>query len=315
MVTLNVVFQMDALEQLKPQTDSSLALIEEGIRRGHQLHYYTPSTLCWREGQLTSQVSSLAMIDEKIVEAGEKQWVDLTQFDLLFIRQDPPFNMDYLTSTYLLDHLIDKVVMINDPRGIRQSPEKLLITHFPDLMPPTLITRKLDMIEDFRRQHQDIVIKPLYEFGGESVVRLRPEDQNLNPIIELFEKAYPAQPWMIQKFLPQIFEGDRRLFLLEGKLIGGYSRLPMQDSIRSNNARGGKAVAVTLSARDHEIAERLEPTLKKLGLIFVGIDLIGDYLTEINVTSPTGIRVLDQLSDIKIASIIWDKLEIKCKIV
>lgn len=312
---LNVVFQMDALEQLKPKTDSSLALIEEGLWRGHQVYYYTPATLTWQEGHLKAYATSLEMKDLKISAVGPRQWVDLTQFDMLFIRQDPPFNMDYLTSTYLLDHLVDKVLMINDPQGIRQSPEKLLITHFADLMPPTLITRKLELIEDFRRQHQDIVIKPLYEFGGESVVRLIPGDHNLRPVLDLFNKAYPDQPWMIQKFLPQIFEGDRRLFLLEGKLIGGFSRVPMQDSIRSNNARGGTGSAVTLSPRDYEIAERLEPTLKKLGLLFVGIDLIGDNLTEINVTSPTGLRVLEQLSDLKIASIIWDKLEIKCKIV
>ena len=313
-MSLNVVFQMDALEGLKTKTDSSLALIEEGLRRGHHIYYYVPATLTWQEGQLTSYMTSLGKDDHKISALGQGQWMDLKQFDMLFIRQDPPFNMDYLTSTYLLDHLSSKVLMINDPQGIRQSPEKLLITHFADLMPPTLITRHLDMIEDFKRQHQDIVIKPLYEFGGESVIRLLPKDQNLRPVLDLFEKAYPDQPWMIQKFLPQIYEGDRRLFLLEGKLIGGFSRIPMQDSIRSNNARGGKAEAVTLSARDHDIAQRLEPTLKKLGLIFVGIDLIGDYLTEINVTSPTGLRVLEQLSTIKIVSKIWDKLEIKCKI-
>ena len=314
-MSLNIVFQMDALEHLNPKTDSSLALIEEGLRRGHRPCYYTPSSLTWQEGQLKAYVSPLDIKDQKIFSSNKAEWLDLEHFDLLFIRQDPPYDMDYITSTYLLDHLIGKVLMINDPHGIRQSPEKLLVTHFADLMPPTLITRKLEAIENFRKQYHDIVIKPLYEFGGESVVRLIPGDQNLRPILELFEKAYPDQPWMIQKFLPQIFEGDRRLFLLEGKLIGGYSRFPMQNSIRSNHVRGGKSEAITLSARDHEIAERLEPTLNKLGLIFVGIDLIGPYLTEINVTSPTGLRTLNQLDNINAASLIWDKLELKCKIV
>ncbi len=312
-MSLRAVFQMDALPGLNPETDSSLALIEEGDRRGHSLYHYLPSTLTWQEGQLKARGSRLK-VENSTFSLEKPEWLVLDSFDLLFIRQDPPFNMAYITSTYLLDHLAKKVLMVNNPHGIRQSPEKILTTHFADLMPPTLITSQIKAIEAFQKQYKDVVIKPLYEFGGESVVRLTSQDQNLRPILELFEKAYPNQPWMIQKFLPEIFEGDRRLFLIDGELIGGYSRLPVRNSIRSNGARGGTTQPVTLSDRDYEIAARLKPCLQRLGLFFVGIDVIGSYLTEINVTSPTGLQMLKQLYSINVSSIIWDKLENKCKI-
>ena len=315
-MSLRAIFQMDPLNQLNLERDSTVALIEEGHRRGHSLYHYTPSALGWREGHLQVRGAPLekGKDDRLSLSSGSQELLDPETFDVLFIRQNPPFNLEYITTTYLLEHLSGKVLMVNDPQGIRQSPEKILITHFPDLMPPTLVTQETLDIQEFWREHQDIVIKPLYEFGGESVLRLKEGDHNLMPALELFRKAYPDQLWMVQKFLPEIFRGDRRLFLLEGRLMGGFMRVPPPHSIRSNAARGGTAIAYTPDARDEELCQRIGPTLDKLGLFFVGIDIIGSYLIEINVTSPTGLRILDQLYDMNSASLIWDMIEKKCKV-
>jgi glutathione synthase len=314
-MSLRVVFQMDPLSCLNFQRDSTVALIEEGQRRGHEIYHYTPSTLSWREGHLRAWGAKLetGKSNQESLVSGASEHLELETFDTLFIRQDPPFDMGYITTTHLLDHLSGKVFMVNDPQGIRQSPEKILITHFPDLMPPTLITQEAPEIQDFLDQHHDVVMKPLYEFGGEGVLRLKKNDQNIMAAIDLFRKAYPHQPWMIQKFLPEILEGDHRLFLLDGELMAGYTRIPAHNSIRSNAARGGSATAYKPNARDQEICRHIGPILKKRGLFFVGIDIIGSYLIEINVTSPTGLRVLDRLYDMNSASLIWDALEKKSK--
>jgi glutathione synthase len=316
-VSLRVIFQMDPLSCLNLQRDSTLALIEEAQNRNHEIYHYIPSALTWKNKHLWAWGSKFnpRKNKEDAFSLGTLEHLELDTFHILFIRQDPPFNMGYITLTYLLEHLTEKVLLVNNPQGILQSPEKLLTTHFPDLIPPTLITQNLSQTHHFLEEYQHIVIKPLYEFGGEGVLHFKKEDMNLAATLELFQKAYPEQPWIVQQFLPEILtEGDRRLFLVDGQLIGGYKRLPSRNSIRSNAAQGGSAAAYTPTSRDQEICEAIGPTLVKRGLFFVGIDIIGSYLIEINVTCPTGLRIMDQLYHMNSASLIWDILEEKVRV-
>ena len=314
-MTLRVAFQMDPLSSLDLEKDSTLALIEEGEGRGHQLYAYQPADLVWREGHVGAWGSPLKTRKGEgfPFSCGVSEFLRLEEFDILFIRQDPPFDIEYITATYLLEHLSGKVLMINDPYGLRQSPEKLLVTHFLALMAPTLVSQNESEILDFLAQHNTCVIKPLYGFGGEGVMRLTQDDPNTRPTLELFRRSYPRQPWVIQKFLPEILEGDRRLFLLDGEFMGAFNRIPPPHSIRSNTARGGLVRVHTPTARDLEICQQVGPLLKKLGLFFAGLDIIGSSLTEINVTSPTGLRLLDRLYSMKSSKLIWDKVEKKVK--
>ena len=243
---------------------------------------------------------------------GEPTHVDLSTFDVVLLRQDPPFDLSYISTTHLLERIHPKTLVVNDPAHVRNAPEKVFVTEFPDLMPPTLLTRDLDAIKAFRGEHGDIVMKPLYGKGGEAVFLLTRDDLNFGSLYDLFS-TMSREPWVVQKFLPAVKEGDKRIILVDGEFAGAVNRVPAADDLRSNMVRGGVPAATELTARERDICERLGPALRQRGLLFVGIDVIGDFLTEINVTSPTGIRAVKNLGGPDIAALIWDKIEAKRK--
>ena len=241
---------------------------------------------------------------------GEPQTVDLGSFDVVLLRQDPPFDLAYISTTHMLDRIHPKTLVVNDPSHVRNAPEKVFVTEFPELMPPTLITRDLDAIKAFRAEHDDIVMKPLYGLGGQAVFRLARDDLNFGSLYDLFATMF-REPWVVQKFLPAVKDGDKRIILVDGEYAGAVNRVPAPDDLRSNMVRGGVPKATELSARERHICERLGPALRERGLLFVGIDVIDGFLTEINVTSPTGIRAIKNLGGPDIAALIWDKIEAK----
>jgi glutathione synthase len=243
---------------------------------------------------------------------GEEKRVDLKSFDVILMRQDPPFDLAYITATHLLERLQPATLVVNDPAHVRNAPEKVFVTEFPDLMPPTLITRDLAEIKAFRAEHGDIVMKPLYGNGGAAVFRLAPQDVNFGSLYDLFAVTF-REPWVVQKYLPAVTQGDKRIILVDGEFAGAVNRVPAADDLRSNMVRGGAAEATQLTAREREICARLGPPLRERGLLFTGIDVIDGYLTEINVTSPTGIRAIKRLGGPDIAAMIWDKIEAKRK--
>jgi len=238
--------------------------------------------------------------------------VELTSFDVVLLRQDPPFDLAYISTTHMLERVQPKTLVVNDPAHVRNAPEKIFVTEFPDLMPPTLLTRDLEAIKAFRTEHGDIVMKPLYGKGGEAVFLLAKEDLNFGSLYDLFASMF-REPWVVQKFLPDVKKGDKRIILVDGEFAGAVNRVPAADDLRSNMVRGGVPAATELTDREREICARLGPALRERGLLFVGIDVIGDYLTEINVTSPTGIRSVKNLGGADIAALIWDKIEEKRK--
>ncbi len=309
---LNVVVQMDPIERINIRGDSTFALLLEAQRREHALSYYTPDRLALRDGKVTAAVQPLAVRDVvgDHFTLGDKRLADLGTFDVVLLRQDPPFDLAYISTTHMLDRIHPATLVINDPSHVRNAPEKVFVTEFPDLMPPTLITRDLDAIKAFRAEHGDIVMKPLYGKGGEAVFRLAREDLNFGSLYDLFATLM-REPWVIQKFLPAVRDGDKRIILVDGEFAGAVNRVPAPDDLRSNMVRGGVPKATDLTPRERHICERLGPALRERGLLFVGIDVIGDYLTEINVTSPTGIRAIKNLGGPDIAAIIWDRIEAK----
>jgi glutathione synthase len=265
-----------------------------------------------RDGKVSATVRPLAVRDAAgdHFTFGEPRHVDLSSFDVVLLRQDPPFDLAYISSTHMLDRIHPKTLVVNDPSHVRNAPEKIFVTEFPDLMPPTLITRDLDAIKAFRAEHGDIVMKPLYGKGGEAVFLLAREDLNFGSLYDLFATMF-REPWVIQKFLPAVKQGDKRIILVDGEFAGAVNRVPAADDLRSNMVRGGLPAATELTDRERYICERLGPALRERGLIFVGIDVIGDFLTEINVTSPTGIRSVKNLGGPDIAAKIWDVIEAK----
>lgn len=307
---LKVAFQMDPLPSLNYAADTTVALIFEAARRGYELYFYEPQQLTWSNHQVRAPLFPLsidtALKPPLILKAPEVR--NLAEMDVIWVRQNPPFDLGYITNTYLLEGLSPTTLVLNAPQGIRNAPEKLLITKFAHLMPPTLITEDLQEITTFQEIHGDLVLKPLYEFGGAGVFYLNPGDVNLAVTMELMRKSYPHQPWMVQKFLPEVREGDKRLLLVDGDLIGGFSRVPAEQSIRSNLVRGGQGHPYQMTQKDQEICQELAPTLKEMGLFFVGLDIIGNYLTEINVTSPTGIHMLNKLNKMHVERLVWDKV-------
>jgi len=309
-MTLNVAVQMDPIDRINIAGDSTFALLLEAQGRGHSLSYYTPETLALLDGRPYAPVQKLTVHDETgnhfTLGAAERR--PLSEFDVILLRQDPPFDLHYITTTHMLERVQPKTLIVNDPAAVRNAPEKILVTEFPDLMPPTLITRDRDEIARFRETHGDIVMKPLYGHGGASVFRVRPEDQNYGSMLDMFATTW-REPWVIQKFLPEVVKGDKRIILVDGEFAGAVNRVPSGDDIRSNMVRGGKAEATALTAREQDICKTIGPKLKELGLLFVGIDVIGDWLTEINVTSPTGIRAIRNTGGPDIAPIIWDAIE------
>jgi len=311
---LNVAVQMDPIERINIRGDSTFALLLEAQARAYALSYYTPDRMALRDGKVSATVRPLAVRDiaGDHFTLGEPRNVDLASFDVVLLRQDPPFDLAYISSTHMLDRIHPKTLVVNDPIHVRNAPEKVFVTEFPDLMPPTLLTRDLDAIKVFRAEHGDIVMKPLYGKGGEAVFLLAREDLNFGSLYELFATMF-REPWVVQKFLPAVKEGDKRIILVDGEFAGAVNRVPAADDLRSNMVRGGVPAATELTKREREICVRLGPALRERGLLFVGIDVIGDFLTEINVTSPTGIRSVKNLGGPDIAALIWDKIEAKRK--
>ena len=309
---LNVAVQMDPIERINIRGDSTFALLLEAQRRAYPLSYYTPDRLTLRDGKVSATVRPLEVRDiaGDHFTLGEPRHVDLTTFDVVLLRQDPPFDLAYISSTHMLDRIHPRTLVVNDPSHVRNAPEKIYVTEFPDLMPPTLVTRDLDAIKAFRAEHGDIVMKPLYGKGGEAVFLLAREDLNFGSLYDLFSTMF-REPWVVQKFLPAVRQGDKRIILVDGEFAGAVNRVPAPDDLRSNMVRGGVPGATALTDREREICARLGPALRQRGLIFVGIDVIGGFLTEINVTSPTGIRSVKNLGGADIAALIWDKIEAK----
>ena len=309
---LNVAVQMDPIERINVRGDSTFALLLEAQRRGHALSYYTPDRLALRDGKVSATVRPLDVRDSAAdhFTLGEGRHVDLSSFDVVLLRQDPPFDLAYISTTHMLDRIHPRTLVVNDPTHVRNAPEKIFVTEFPDLMPPTLVTRDLEAIKAFRAEQGDIVMKPLYGKGGEAVFRLAGEDLNFGSLYDLFATMF-REPWVVQKFLAAVKHGDKRIILVDGEFAGAVNRVPAADDLRSNMVRGGVPKATDLTAREREICARLGPALRERGLLFVGIDVIDGFLTEINVTSPTGIRAVKNLGGPDIAAMIWDKIEAK----
>jgi glutathione synthase len=313
-MSLKIAVQMDPIQRINIKGDSTFALLLEAQKRGHKLSYYTPDRLALLNGRLFASVETLSVRDQPgdHFTLAEPRRVELSQFDVILLRQDPPFDLAYITSTHFLERIHPKTLVVNDPAHVRNAPEKVFVTLFPDLMPPTLITRDLAEIKAFRAEHSDIVMKPLYGHGGGGVFRITREDLNFGSLYDMFSTTFREQ-WVVQKFLPAVKQGDKRILLVDGEFAGAVNRIPAADDLRSNMVRGGAPAATELTKREQEICGRLGPALRERGLLFAGIDVIGDLLTEINVTSPTGIRAVKNLGGPDAAALIWDKIEKKQK--
>jgi glutathione synthase len=313
-MSLNVAVQMDPIERINIRGDSTFALLLEAQARGHHISYYTPDRLALRDGKVSAAVEPLEVRDvaNGHFTLGEPRLSDLASFDVVLLRQDPPFDLAYISTTHMLEHIHPRTLVVNDPAHVRNAPEKIFVTEFPELMPPTLITRDLAAIKAFRAEHGDIVMKPLYGKGGEAVFRVAREDLNFGSLYDLFSTMF-REPWVVQKFLAAVKDGDKRIILVDGEFAGAVNRVPAPDDLRSNMVRGGVPKATGLTPREREICARLGPALRERGLLFVGIDVIDGFLTEINVTSPTGIRSVKNLGGPDIAALIWDKIEAKRK--
>jgi glutathione synthase len=307
---LHVAIQMDPIDRIDISGDSTFVLALEAQRRGHSLLYYLPRDLTLRNGRVTARARPLSVkaVKGDHFALGAEETVDLTRLDVVLLRQDPPFDMGYITTTHVLEHIHPKTLVVNDPAHVRNAPEKLFVTQFPQLMPPTLITSDRREILEFRAEHQDIIVKPLFGNGGAGVFHLRAEDENLNALLELFTQFY-REPVVVQRYLPEVRAGDKRIILVDGKFAGAVNRVPAAGEARSNLHVGGKATQTTLTKREWEICEAIGPELAVRGLIFVGIDVIGDWLTEINVTSPTGLQEIKRLDGTDIPQLIWDAIE------
>jgi glutathione synthetase, prokaryotic len=311
-VSLAVAIQMDPVETIDINADSTFALALEAQKRGHALFHYLPSHLALKNGRVFARVRPFRVRREKGNHAslGDETLVDLATMDVVLMRQDPPFDMAYITATHLLEHIHPRTLVVNDPVQVRNAPEKLLVTHFEGLLPPTLITADRRQILEFRDEYKDIILKPLFGNGGAGVFHIAPGDENLNSLLEMFTHLY-REPVIVQKYLPEVRQGDKRIILVDGHAAGAVNRVPASGEARSNMHVGGRPVKAGLTARDREICEAIGPTLRAKGLIFVGIDVIGTYLTEINVTSPTGIQEIDRFDDIRIEAQIWDAIELR----
>ncbi len=311
-MSLKVAVQMDPIAHINVRGDSTFALLLEAQRRGHDISYYTPDQLSLNGKDVVAPVQSLSVRDEvgNHYTLGEPKRTNLASFDVVLLRQDPPFDLAYITSTHLLERIHPKTLVVNDPASVRNAPEKLFVLDFPELMPATLISRNLDEINAFRAEHGAVVMKPLHGHGGAAVFRILPQDMNFGSLYDMFAATF-REPWVIQRFLPEVKKGDKRIILVDGEFAGAVNRVPAADDLRSNMVRGGAARATDLTPREREICETIGPALRQRGLLFVGIDVIDDHLTEINVTSPTGIRAIANLGGADIAALVWDKIEAK----
>ncbi len=311
-MALKVAIQMDPIGAINIDADSTFRLAEEAQARGHELFYYTPDKLIYREGRVLARGWPLTVRREKgnHFTLGAEAEVDLSEFDVVWLRQDPPFDMGYITTTHILERIHPATLVVNDPFWVRNSPEKLLVLNFPDLTPPTLIARDLATIREFKARHGDVILKPLYGNGGAGVFRLDPNDRNLASLHELFT-GISREPLIVQKYVPAVVQGDKRIILVDGEPVGAINRVPAEGETRSNMHVGGRPERVGLTERDLEICARIGPVLREKGQVFVGIDVIGDWLTEINVTSPTGIQELERFEGTNIAEKIWQVIEAK----
>lgn len=321
---LQVAVQMDPLESIAINGDSTFALMEEAQARGHALWHYEVRHLSLREGRarqdggVADRVTAIARPvtlrrrQGDHFTAGDPARIALAGMDVVLMRQDPPFDMAYISATHILEHIHPRTLVVNDPAAVRNAPEKLLVTHFPDLMPPTLVTWDPAAIRAFRAEYQDIIVKPLFGNGGAGIFRIRPDDENLASLLEM-HWARTREPLMIQRYEPAVRQGDKRIILIDGEPAGAINRVPAEGEARSNMHVGGRAERIALTARDQEICARIGPFLRENGLIFVGIDVIGDYLTEINVTSPTGLQEIARFDGVNLAATIWDRIEARLR--
>ena len=307
---LNVAVQMDPLENIRIAGDTSFLMMLSAQARGHSLFVYTPDRLALDSGRLFARGRPVTVQDVEGAHAQFGDWEvrDLSEMDVVLLRQDPPFDMAYITSTHFLDAIHPKTLVVNNPTEVRNAPEKLFVTTFEGVQPPTLVTSDVEAIYKFRAHHGDIVLKPLYGGGGSGVARLLADDPNLDALLDL-HKMIGREPLIAQKFIPAVVKGDKRILLVDGEPVGAVNRVPNAGQIRSNLAVGGRAEAVELTDRDRELCGIIGPELKRRGLLFVGIDVIGDYLTEINVTSPTGAVALKTFTGIDAAEILWERIE------
>jgi glutathione synthase len=310
-MSLRIAIQMDPIADINIHGDSTFVLGLEGQKRGFELFHYLPENLTLRDGRIIAYAHPMTLKRElgNHYSMGEPRWIDLQDdIDIVLMRQDPPFDMAYITATHLLEQIHPKTLVVNNPAEVRNAPEKLFVTRFPDLMPPTLITYNKEQIESFRAEHKDIIVKPLYGNGGAGVFHIKPDDENLSSLIEMFSAA-SREPMMVQAYVPAVRKGDKRIILVDGQPAGAVNRIPADGEARSNLHVGGQAAQSKLTARELEICERIGPELQTRGLIFVGIDVIGDYLTEINVTSPTGLQEINRFDGSCLESNIWDGIE------
>jgi glutathione synthase len=309
-MALKIGIQMDHVSTINIEGDSTFALSMEAQSRGYELFHYTPQRLQMRGGVVSADIEPM-QLREKIgnhFTLGDPASTDLSTLDVVLLRQDPPFDMSYITTTHLLERIHPRTLVVNDPAAVRNSPEKILVMDFPDLMPETLITRDFDAINAFRREFGDIIIKPLYGNGGAGVFQITQSDQNLSALLEMFDAAF-REPFIAQRYLSDVRKGDKRIILVDGEPVGAINRVPAEGDARSNMHAGGRAEHAELTKREREICERIAPVMRENGFIFVGIDVIGDYITEINVTSPTGIREIQKFSGTDVSSLVWDAIE------
>ncbi len=311
-MALKIAVQMDHINSIRIAGDTSFALCLAALDRGHELYHYTPDRLSMRDGVVSAALEPLQVrdIEGDHFTLGEAVHTDLSEMDVILLRQDPPFDMNYITTTHLLERIHPKTLVVNDPAWVRNSPEKIFVTEFPDLMPETLITKDLQEVLKFRKEFGDIIIKPLYGNGGAGVFHLTTDDRNLTSLLEMFGQMY-REPFIAQRYLKDVRSGDKRIILIDGEPVGAINRVPAESDARSNMHVGGRAEATDLTEREKEICARIGPSLKERGFILVGIDVIGDYMTEINVTSPTGIREIKRFGGADIAQLFWDVVEAK----
>lgn len=309
-MSLAVAFQMDPLAGIDIDADSTFALGLEAQRRGHGLYHYLPHALSLRDGRVYARARAMTLRREagNHFAHGDWQTIDLATMDVVMMRQDPPFDMAYITATHLLEKVHPATLVVNDPVEVRNAPEKLFVTHFAEFMPPTLISADKAEIMAFRAEHRDIILKPLFGNGGADIFRLTEGDENLNALLEMFTRVY-REPIVVQAYLPEIRRGDKRIILVDGEPVGAVNRVPAAGEARANLHVGGRAEAARLTRRERDICAAIGPSLKARGLIFVGIDTIGDYMTEINVTSPTGLQEIDRLDGVNLEGMIWDAVE------
>ncbi|HEY8012691.1 MAG: glutathione synthase [Dongiales bacterium] len=309
-MSLAVAIQMDPIQSINIDADSSFVLGLEALERGHSLFHYLPRDLFLRDGRVFATARALQLKRElgNHFKLGAPEVLDLAALDVILMRQDPPFDMAYITATHLLEHVQPTTLVVNDPVHVRNAPEKLYVTHFHELMPPTLIASDPQQIRSFRDEHKDIIVKPLFGNGGAGVFHIAPGDENLNALIELFTQLY-REPIIVQRYLPEVRQGDKRIILIDGEAVGAINRIPPKGEARSNMHAGGRPVPAKLTNRERDICTAIGPALKQKGLLFVGIDVIGDYMTEINVTSPTGLQEINRFDGVRLERRIWDAIE------